>query len=240
MSRADGRAADELRPVDIQPGWLENPAGSALIRMGRTIVLCTVHVEEQVPGWMRGGGTGWVTAEYSLLPGSTDTRTEREASRGKQKGRTLEIQRLIGRSLRAAVDLAALGERALYVDCDVLQADGGTRTAAVTGAWVALAQACERLAAASLVKRDPIVETVAAVSVGLVGGEILLDLPYSEDARAEVDLNLVQTGSGRMVEVQGTGESGTFDRAQLDQMLELGTRGIAELIALQRKAVGRS
>ena len=233
--RLDGRRPDELRPVTIDVGWLENPAGSALIRMGRTIVLCTVHVQESVPGWMKGGGTGWVTAEYSLLPGSTDTRTEREASRGRQKGRTLEIQRLIGRSLRAAIDLEALGERALYVDCEVLQADGGTRTAAITGAWVALAQACDRLAAANLVKGQPLVDSVAAVSVGVVGGEILLDLPYAEDARAEVDMNIVQTGSGRLVEVQGTGEGGTFDRAQLDRMLDLGTRGIEELTALQRK-----
>ena len=239
MTRSDGRRADQLRPVEIQPDFVENPAGSALIRMGRTMVLCTVHVQEQVPGWMKGGGSGWVTAEYSLLPGSTDTRTEREAARGKQKGRTLEIQRLIGRSLRAVTDLAALGERALYVDCDVLQADGGTRTAAVTGAYVALACACRRLQESGLVKRDPLRDSVAAVSVGLVGGEILLDLPYSEDARAEVDMNIVQTGAGDLVEVQGTGEGATFDRAQLDRMLDLGAQGIAELTVIQNKTLGR-
>jgi len=240
VTRIDGRSPDQLRPVEIQPDFVENPAGSALIRMGRTMVLCTVHVEEQVPGWMRGGGTGWVTAEYSMLPGSTDTRTEREAARGKQKGRTLAIQRLIGRSLRAISDLAALGERALYVDCDVLQADGGTRTAAVTGAYVALACACRRLQESGLIKSDPLRDSVAAVSVGVVGGKILLDLPYSEDARAEVDMNLVQTGSGRLVEVQGTGEEATFDRAQLERMLDLGAQGIAELTAIQNKALGRT
>ncbi len=240
MKRIDGRRPDQLRPVEIQPDCVENPAGSALIRMGRTMVLCTVHVQEQVPGWMKGGGTGWVTAEYSLLPGSTDTRTEREAARGKQKGRTLEIQRLIGRSLRAVTDLAALGERALYVDCDVLQADGGTRTAAVTGAYVALACACRRLQESGLIKHDPLRDSVAAVSVGVVGGEILLDLPYSEDARAEVDMNIVQTGAGDLVEVQGTGEGATFDRAQLDRMLDLGAQGIAELTVIQNKTLGRA
>ncbi len=238
-NRVDGRTADQLRPVEIQPDYLDNPAGSALIKMGRTIVLCTVHVQEQVPGWMKGGGTGWITAEYSMLPGSTDTRTEREAARGKQKGRTLEIQRLIGRSLRAVADLEALGERALYVDCDVLQADGGTRTASVTGAYVALALACERLRAAGVIVGEPLRDSVAAVSVGVVGEEILLDLCYAEDARAEVDMNVVQTGSGRLVEVQGTGEGSTFDRKQLDAMLDLGAKGIAELTTLQAKALER-
>jgi len=238
VTRSDGRAADQIREVELQVGYLDNPAGSALIKMGRTMVLCTVHVEEKVPGWMRGGGTGWVTSEYSLLPGSTDTRTEREAAKGKQKGRTLEIQRLIGRSLRAAVDLERLGERSLYVDCDVLQADGGTRTASVTGAWVALAQACGRLRKAGLVKTDPLIDSVAAISVGIVDGEALLDLPYVEDSRADVDMNIVMTGSGGMVEVQGTGEGGTFDRRQLDRMLELGEKGIAELTAIQKKALG--
>ena len=237
--RPDGRAPDQLRPVEIEPGFVDNPAGSALIRMGRTIVLCTVHVQEQVPGWMRGGGAGWVTAEYSMLPGSTDTRTEREAARGRQKGRTLEIQRIIGRSLRAVTDMEALGERALYVDCDVLQADGGTRTAAVTGGYVALSLACERLRASGVIQRSPLRDSVAAVSVGIVQGEILLDLPYGEDARAEVDMNVVQTGGGRLVEVQGTGESGTFDREQLDRMLDLAAKGISELTAIQHEALGR-
>jgi len=218
MRRSDGRAPDALRPVSIELGFVENPAGSALIRMGRTLVLCTVHVGESVPGFLRGSGRGWVTAEYSLLPGSTATRSERESERGRPKGRTQEIQRLIGRSLRAITDVEALGERCLYVDCDVLQADGGTRTAAITGAYVALAQAVGRL-------------------VGVLGDEVLLDLPYEEDARADVDMNVVQTGRGRLVEVQGTAEGGTFDRALLDRMLDTADKGIAELSALQRKVL---
>ena len=239
MSRSDGRAPDELRPVTLETGFTQNAAGSVLIRMGRTMVLCTVHSAEQVPRFLVGSGRGWVTAEYSLLPGSTDTRTERESERGRPKGRTQEIQRLIGRSLRAITDLEALGERALYVDCDVLQADGGTRTASVTGAYVALALACERLRAAGVIVGEPLRDSVAAVSVGVVGEEILLDLCYAEDARAEVDMNVVQTGSGRLVEVQGTGEGSTFDRKQLDAMLDLGAKGIAELTTLQAKALER-
>jgi ribonuclease PH len=237
MKRLDGRAPNELREVSIEVGFVENPAGSTLIRMGRTIVLCTVHLAESVPGWMRGRGTGWVTAEYSMLPGSTDTRSEREITRGKISGRTQEIQRLIGRSLRAVTDMEVLGERCLEVDCDVLQADGGTRTAAITGAWVALAAACERLVSAGLIAKTPLVDSVAAISVGVVDGALLLDLPYAEDSRAEVDMNVVQTGSGRLVEVQGTGEAGTFDRAQLDAMLDLAERGIAELTAVQEKVL---
>ncbi len=237
MKRLDGRAVDELRSVQIEIGFVENPAGSCLIRMGRTMVLCTVHLAEQVPGWLRGRGSGWVTAEYSLLPGSTDTRSEREAARGKLSGRTMEIQRLIGRSLRAVTDMEALGERALLVDCDVLQADGGTRTASVTGAYVALAAACRRLQETGLIARNPLRDSVAAVSVGIVDGTVVLDLPYEEDARAEVDLNLVRTGSGEFVEIQGTGESATFDRAQLDGMLELGSKGIAELTRIQHKVL---
>lgn len=237
MNRSDGRAPDELRPVRMEIGFVENPTGSCLIHMGRTMVLCTVHLAETVPGWLRGRGSGWVTAEYSLLPGATDTRGERESMRGRPSGRTMEIQRLIGRSLRAIIDLEALGERALLVDCDVLQADGGTRTASITGAYVALALACRRLREADLIASNPLRDSVAAVSVGLLGGEVLLDLPYEEDARAAVDLNLVQTGAGRFVEIQGTGESATFDRAQLDAMLELGGKGIAELTRLQHKAL---
>jgi ribonuclease PH len=235
MKRFDGRAPDELRKVEIEVGFTENPTGSALIRMGRTIVLCTCTVEKSVPGWLRGSGKGWVTAEYSLLPGSTDTRTEREAQKGKLSGRTMEIQRLIGRSLRAVIDLNALGERALYVDCDVLQADGGTRTAAVTGGYVALAAACKRLIEVGQLKQSPLQDSVAAISCGVVDGEILLDLPYAEDSRAQVDMNIVQTGSGRLVEVQGTGEGGTFDRKLLDQMIDLAEKGIGELTALQRR-----
>ncbi len=237
MKRSDGRSFDELRAIEIQVGFVENPAGSTLIRVGRTVVLSTVHVGESVPGFLRGTGRGWVTAEYSLLPGSTDTRTEREASRGRVSGRTQEIQRLIGRSLRAITDMEVLGERCLYVDCDVLQADGGTRTAAITGAWVALALAGRRLVDGGVLKRNPLRDAVAAVSVGIVGGEVLLDLPYAEDARAEVDMNVVMTGSGRLVEVQGTGEAGTFDRDELNRMLDVAGQGIAELIAAQQRAL---
>ncbi len=237
MKRLDGRARDELRPIEMDLGFVENPTGSCLIRMGRTMVLCTVHLAEQVPGWLRGRGSGWVTAEYSLLPGSTDTRSDREAVRGRLSGRTMEIQRLIGRSLRAVTDLEALGERALLVDCDVLQADGGTRTAAITGAYVALAAACRRLRESDLITRDPLRDSVAAISVGIVNGAVLLDLPYEEDARADVDLNLVRTGGNQFVEIQGTGESATFDQAQLDAMLELGAKGIAELTRLQQKVL---
>jgi ribonuclease PH len=238
MKRFDGRAADELRPIHIELGFTENPAGSVLIRTGKTIVLCTATLEKSVPGWLRGSGKGWVTAEYSMLPGSTDTRSEREAQKGKLSGRTQEIQRLIGRSLRAVIDLNALGERAIYIDCDVLQADGGTRTASVTGGYVALAAACKRLVEAGLLKQSPLHDSVAAISVGVLEGEILLDLPYAEDSRAEVDMNVVQTGSGRLVEVQGTGEGGTFDRKLLDRMLDVAEKGIAELAAIQARVLG--
>jgi ribonuclease PH len=238
VKRADGRTPDELRKVEIELGFTDNPAGSVLIRQGRTIVLCTATLEKSVPAWLRGSGRGWVTGEYSLLPGSTDTRTEREAAKGKVSGRTQEIQRLIGRSLRAVTDLNALGERAIWIDCDVLQADGGTRTAAITGGYVALAAACKRLVDVGLLKQSPLHDTVAAVSVGIVDGEILLDLPYSEDSRAEVDMNVVQLGSGRLVEVQGTGEGGTFDRKLLDRMLDLAEHGIAELSRIQARTLG--
>ena len=239
MKRTDERAPDELRPITIQPDFVENPTGSALIQAGRTMVLCTVHVGNQVPSFLRGSGRGWVTAEYSLLPGSTDTRTEREASRGKLSGRTQEIQRLIGRSLRAVTDMDGLGERCLYVDCDVLQADGGTRTAAITGAYVALARACDRLVKYEYIQRSPLRDSVAAISVGILGSDILLDLAYEEDARAEVDMNIVQTGRGRLIEVQGTGEAGTFDREELGRMLDLAEKGITELTAIQQEALGK-
>ncbi len=235
--RADGRSPDALRPVEIQMGFVQNPAGSALIRAGRTLVLCTVHVAEQVPAFLRGTGRGWVTAEYSLLPGSTDTRTEREATRGRPSGRTQEIQRLIGRSLRAVTDMEQLGERCLYVVCDVLQADGGTRPSALTTAYVRPAAACNRLVDRYYFKRSPLRDSVAGISVGVIGGDVLLDLSYEEDARAEVDMNIVQTGRGRLVEVQGTGESGTFDREELGQMLDLAEKGIVELTALQKLAL---
>jgi ribonuclease PH len=238
MNRTDGRTLDQLRPVQIDIGFVENPTGSALIRMGRTVVLCTVHVSEPVPAFLRGTGRGWVTAEYSLLPGSTDTRTEREAARGRPSGRTQEIQRLIGRSLRAVTDMESMGERCLWVDCDVLQADGGTRTAAITGGYVALAVACRRLIDRGMLRASPLRDSIAAVSVGIVDGEALLDLGYDEDARAEVDFNVVATGRGRLVEVQGTGEGGTFDRKDLDRMLDLGHRGIAELTRVQAEVLG--
>jgi ribonuclease PH len=234
MERSYGRAADGLRPVELVRDWTEMPLGSCLISFGRTRVLCTASVEEKVPGWLRGKGRGWVTAEYSLLPGSTNDRVDREAAKGKQGGRTLEIQRLIGRSLRGVVDLVALGERAVTVDCDVLQADGGTRTASVCGAYVALHDACTRLVQAGLVPASPITGGVAAVSVGIVDGEPRLDLDYSEDSTAEVDMNVVMTGDGRFVEVQGTAESKPFDRAGLDALLGLAEVGIKELLAAQQ------
>ena len=235
--RSDGRRRDELRPLRLELDFTEHPAGSVLCGMGRTLVLCTVCEEDGVPRWLRGSGRGWVSAEYSMLPGSTDRRGEREASRGRPSGRTLEIQRLIGRSLRGVVDLARLGERTLWVDCDVLQADGGTRCASITGAFAALSLAVQRMLDRGELAQTPLRDSVAAVSVGLVGGEILLDLPYEEDARAEVDLNLVATGAGSLVEVQGTGEGGTFEPAQLAEMTTLALQGIRELVAAQREAL---
>ena len=240
MRRGDGRAPDALRPVRLEVDFTENPLASVLCEMGRTRVLCTVCEELTVPRFLAGTGRGWVTAEYSLLPGSTDRRTEREASRGRQSGRTLEIQRLIGRSLRAVVALDRLGERTLWVDCDVLQADGGTRTASITGAWAALAIAVARLRARGAIERDPLTDSVAAVSVGLVDGRVVLDLPYEEDARAEVDMNVVATGRGRFVEVQGTAEQGTFGAEQLGEMTRLALGGIAELGREQQAAVARA
>jgi ribonuclease PH len=235
--RKDGRAADELRPVVLTPDYTENPLGSVLCEMGKTKVLCTVSEELSVPRWLRGTGKGWLTSEYSLLPGSTDSRVSREASRGKISGRTAEIQRLIGRGLRAAVDLNRLGERTLWVDCDVLQADGGTRTASITGAYTALAIAIHRIIARGDLENSPIPDAVAAVSVGIVDGEVRLDLPYEEDSRAEVDMNVVGTGSGNLVEVQGTGEDGTFSTDQLLEMTRVAQKGIAELIEIQSKAI---
>jgi ribonuclease PH len=237
MKRIDGRAPDQLRPVRLIPDFTDNPLASVLCEFGATKVLCTVCVEETVPRFLLKQGKGWVTAEYSLLPGSTDRRTEREATRGKQSGRTLEIQRLIGRSLRAIVEPAALGERTLWVDCDVLQADGGTRTASITGAYTALALAAHRLRRRGAIDKNPLRDSIAAVSVGLVGGHVVLDLPYEEDSRAEVDMNVVATGSGRLAEVQGTGEGATFSREELERMTNLALAGIAELTRLQRAAL---
>ena len=234
--RHDGRRADELRPVRIERGFTEYAEGSVLVSFGRTRVLCTASVEESVPPFLKGTGQGWVTAEYGMLPRATHTRTPREAAKGKQGGRTLEIQRLIGRSLRAVVDLAALGERQVVLDCDVLQADGGTRTAAITGAWVALADACDALVARGVLSASPVRDQVAAVSVGLVGGEVLLDLDYAEDSTCDTDMNVVMTGAGGFVELQGTAEHGAFDRSALEAMLALAEKGIGELLAVQRES----
>jgi len=229
--RENGRRTDELRPLTIEPDFLEQAHGSALISFGRTRVLCTATLEDGVPRWMMGRGKGWLTAEYSMLPASTGQRTQREASQGKQKGRTIEIQRLIGRALRAVADMEALGERTLWLDCDVLQADGGTRCAAISGVYVAARRALDRMGLGRT-----LVDSVAAVSVGIVDGEVLLDLDYVEDSSAEVDLNLVMTGEGRLVEVQATAEGAPFSRDELDEMLALGAQGIDEISAAQRAA----
>ena len=231
MTREDGRRTDELRPLELDVDYLEQPQGSALISVGRTRVLCTASIEEAVPRWLKGAGRGWMTAEYGLLPASTGERTQREASSGRQKGRTVEIQRLIGRSLRAVTDLEALGERTLWLDCDVLQADGGTRCAAISGAYVAARRALDRLGLGRT-----LTDSVAAVSVGLVDGQALLDLDYSEDSRAEVDVNVVMSGDGRLIEVQSTAEGERFTRDQLDEMLDLATTGIEQILEAQRDA----
>jgi ribonuclease PH len=235
--RPDGRRDDELRPVRITRRYTQHAEGSVLVEFGHTRVLCTVSVEERVPAFLKGGGSGWVTAEYGMLPRATHTRGEREAARGRQSGRTLEIQRLIGRSLRAVVDLAALGERTLQIDCDVLQADGGTRTAAITGAFVALHDACTWLRERQMLTAWPLRDHVAAVSVGLHGGRPLLDLDYGEDSSCETDMNLVMTGAGRFVEVQGTAEGEPFEEAQLQALLALGRLGIADLVRRQRESL---
>ncbi len=233
VKRSSGREADELRSVSYERDFTAAVAGSVLVRMGDTAVLCTASVEPGVPPWLRGTGRGWVTAEYSLLPGSTPERARREAAKGRPSGRTQEIQRLIGRSLRAVVDLRELSEMQVTVDCDALQADGGTRTASICGGYLALHDAFVRLVDQGALARNPIVETVAAISVGVVDGMCLLDLDYAEDSRADVDMNVVQTGSGRFVEVQGTAEGQPFGREQLDELLELAGTGIAELTALE-------
>jgi ribonuclease PH len=232
-TREDGRQPDELRPLELVRDYTTSAAGSVLIRVGRTIVLCTASVAEDVPRWMRGTARGWVTAEYSMLPGASAERIDREAAKGKQSGRTQEIQRLIGRSLRAVTDLKAMGEAQITLDCDVLQADGGTRTASICGAYVALHDACTRLVAEKRMPAHPLTEGCAAVSVGVVGGVPLLDLAYGEDSRAEVDMNIVMTSSGRFVEVQGTAEGATFSRDELDVLLGLAEHGIADLLAAQ-------
>ncbi|MGW1228833.1 ribonuclease PH [Streptomyces sp. NPDC001478] len=242
MSRIDGRTPEQLRPVTIERGWSKHAEGSVLISFGDTKVLCTASVTEGVPRWRKGSGEGWVTAEYSMLPRSTNTRGDRESVRGKIGGRTHEISRLIGRSLRAVIDYKALGENTVVLDCDVLQADGGTRTAAITGAYVALADAVAWAQGKKIVKagRKPLTGTVAAVSVGIVDGTPLLDLRYEEDVRAETDMNVVCTGDGRFVEIQGTAEAEPFDRTELNALLDLATAGCADLAALQNDALART
>jgi ribonuclease PH len=232
MSRADGRRPDELRPLELEPDFLEQPHGAVLFSQGRTRVLCTASIQEGVPRWLAGKGRGWLTAEYSLLPASTGDRTSREASEGRQKGRTIEIQRLIGRAIRAVTDFGALGERTVWLDCDVLQADGGTRCAAISGAYVAARRALDRFGLGRTLR-----DSVAAVSLGIVGGELLLDLDYSEDSSAEVDLNVVMTGEGRLIEVQATAERAPFSREELDGLLDLAALGIARIGEAQREAV---
>ena len=239
MTRSYDRAADELRPTAIEPGFVRTATGSALITMGETRVICTASHQLGVPRWRSGSGRGWVTAEYGMLPASTGERKQRDVTRGRQDGRTVEIQRLICRSVRGVVDFEALGENTIYLDCDVLQADGGTRCAAITGAYVALALACERLRRTGHVTRAPVTGSVAAVSSGVVGGVPVLDLDYAEDSTAEVDANVVMTGDGGLVEVQATAERTPLSRAHLDDLLGLAEKGIAELRAIQTRAVGR-
>ncbi len=235
--RSDGRADDELRAVRFHRGWLDHAEGSVLVEFGKTRVLCAASFSPEVPRWRRGGGKGWVTAEYSMLPRATHTRTDRESVKGRLGGRTQEISRLLGRSLRAAVDVSALGENTVQIDCDVLQADGGTRTAAITGAYVALADALTWARGKGLVKADPLRDSVCAVSVGVVDGVPRLDLHYADDVRADTDMNVVMTGSGTFVEVQGTAEQVAFDRATLDALLDLASAGCADLTRLQREAL---
>jgi ribonuclease PH len=232
MSRSNGRRPDELRTLEIEPDYIEQASGSALISFGKTKVLCTASLEEGVPRWLAGSSRGWLTAEYSMLPASTGQRTQREASAGKQKGRTVEIQRLIGRALRAVADLEALGERTLWIDCDVLQADGGTRCAAISGAYVAARRALDHVGLSRV-----LADSVGAVSVGMVDGEPVLDLDYEEDSAAEVDVNVVMAGDGRLIEVQATAERAPLDRQQLDELLDLAAGGIEEIGAAQRGAV---
>ena len=238
-ARPSDRAPEQLRAVTLETGVNRYAEGSCLVTFGHTKVLVTASVEENVPGWMRGKGQGWVTAEYGMLPRATHTRGRREAASGKQTGRTQEIQRLIGRSLRAVVDLKALGERQILIDCDVVQADGGTRTASITGAWVAMASAFDYLRAEGVLKTDPILDQVAAISCGVCSDQPVLDLDYEEDSTAEADSNFVLTGSGTIVEIQATGEKRGFTRAEFDRLFQLAESGCAELFAMQRAALGR-
>ncbi|MER3423325.1 MAG: ribonuclease PH [Nitrospiraceae bacterium] len=238
LLRSDGRRKDQVRPVKITRNFIKYAEGSVLIEMGDTKVICTASVEEKVPPFLKDKGQGWVTAEYAMLPRATHERTPREASRGKQSGRTLEIQRLVGRSLRAVTDMAEMGERTIWVDCDVIQADGGTRTASITGSFVALADAFTVLKGKKLIKKRPLTDYLAAISVGKVGGEVVVDLAYEEDSAAEVDMNLVMTGRGRYVEVQGTAEHVPFEKKDLDEFLTFGWNAIQGLVALQKELIG--
>lgn len=245
MTRADGREPGDLRPITFERDFTEMAAGSVLVSFGKTRVLCTASVDEDVPRWMRGTGKGWVTAEYSMLPGSSPERVDREAAKGKQSGRTVEVQRLIGRSLRAACDMVALGERQVIVDCDVLQADGGTRTASICGGFLALSDALARLQQTGAIRRNPLHSYCAAISVGIVGGTPMLDLPYVEDSAAEVDMNVVMLqptdgGEARFVEVQGTAEGLAFTRGELDELLELAAQGLGEIFSLQAEMVAEA
>jgi ribonuclease PH len=237
MMRSDGRQADQARALKITPNYMPTAEGSALIEIGNTKVICTASVEEGVPSFRRGSGKGWITAEYSMLPRATSTRTQREVTRGRLGGRTQEIQRLIGRSLRGATDFNALGERTVMIDCDVIQADGGTRTASITGGWLALALAFRQMLDYKLIKKSPLNEYLAAISVGVVDGAPMLDLCYEEDSRADVDMNVVMTSAGEHVEVQATAEKGSFSRSQLDALLDLAAKGVGELVEAQRAIV---
>jgi ribonuclease PH len=237
--RSDGRLPEQLRPTRITPNYLIHAEGSVLVEAGRTKVICTASVEDRVPPFRRHTGKGWVTAEYGMLPRATTTRTQRESSAGKIGGRTQEIQRLIGRSLRSVVEMGKLGERTIWVDCDVIQADGGTRTASITGGFVALVLAIQKLRAQGAIGSVPVVDYVAATSVGIIGGTPMLDLAYEEDSRAEVDMNVIKTGSGRFIEVQGTAEGKPFDRDELDGLIDLAGAGITALVGLQREIVGK-
>lgn len=237
MAREDGRTNDEIRPVTITRGYIKYAEGSCLIEVGDTRVICTASVEDKVPPFLKGSGTGWVTAEYGMLPRSCRTRNVREAAKGQLGGRTQEIQRLVGRTLRSIFDMKVIGERTIWMDCDVIQADGGTRTAAITGAFVALAEASSWLVSEKLVKKNPITDLVAAISVGIVGGEDMLDLQYTEDCVAAVDMNVAMTGSGKFVEIQGTAEGLPFSREKFNKLLDLGQKGITELFAIQREVL---
>ncbi len=237
LERTDGRRRDEIRPVNVTRPFIKHADGSVLMEMGDTKVICTASIEEKVPPFLRNKGQGWVTAEYAMLPRATHERTPREASRGKQSGRTLEIQRLVGRALRAVTDMTAMGERTIWIDCDVIQADGGTRTASITGAFIALADAFAKLKDQKIIPAIPLTDYLAAISVGKVGAQSMVDLCYEEDSMAEVDMNLVMTGQGRLVEVQGTAERGTFGKDDLDEFLALGWDGIQRLIKMQKDLV---